>query len=436
MKNSNYNYIVKRDNKSFCFNAITRFFFNIPLNGENILNDILETPDQYKDKLPVFYNKLVNGSFIIENDTNEIDIIREKNQNACNSKKYSLTILPTLDCNFSCWYCYEKHTPYVMSDETINRVTKHIENILRNKDVEHFNIEWFGGEPFLSFHHVIKPVTLFAKKICEEKNIPFTTGATSNGYLITNNIANDLASLNFRHIQITLDGERSRHDKTRIAPEFSSFDTILRNMNYLCKVNETVNITLRINYDNKNFQPELILKQVTERIDEPHQPRFSFLLRKVWQIEKVDNGKEKIKTFIELVKNTKFNYCYESDFILDYVPCYAVKKNMKLITPHGSIGKCTTKNDFEKQALGFLTENGDIKWNNDLPFDEIYAKPLFENEACLNCKQLPLCMGVCPKHIDASGQITHTEQCKGKVNDLAMSDAIVNYCITLDQASR
>lgn len=434
MKKSNYNYIIKKDGNSYCFNALTRHFFNIPEKGEEILKAALESPDECKDKLPGFYDRLLQGGFIVENEINELDIIRKKHQEACNSKKYSLTILPTIDCNFNCWYCYEKHVPYVMSDETINRIKKYTEKLLQCEEIEHFSIEWFGGEPFLAFENVIKPITLHAKKICEKKNIPFSTGATSNGFLITPNVADELASLNLQHIQVTLDGEKSLHDKTRVAPEGSSFETILRNMNYLCQINEAVQIILRINYDEKNLQPELILNQVKELIDEKYHSQFSFLLRKVWQVEKVDNGKVKVERFIELIKDTQFKYCYESDLILDFTPCYATRKNMKLITPYGSIGKCTTKNDFEKCALGLLTEEGNIKWKNDLPFDEIYATPQFENKNCLNCKQLPLCMGACPQNIDIEGNIIQSGQCKGKVNDLAMADAIANYCLTIDHA--
>lgn len=433
MKESNYNYIVKHGNNSYCFNAITKLFFSISKEKEDIMRKILKYPDQYKTILPLFYQKLIHGNFIIDDNINEIDTIRKLNYEACNSKVYRLIILPTIDCNFRCWYCYEKHTAYIMSEETVTKVQKYITKILNNEEIDSLNIEWFGGEPFLAFEKVIKPITRFAKEICEKKNIPFFTGATSNGYLINPSIANELSLLNFKSFQITLDGEKSKHDKTRIAPDNSSFDVILKNMDYVCDVNKEINIILRINYDNENFQPELIIEQIKALIKNENRHRFSFLIRKVWQIKEVEKGKEKILEFIKLAKDANFNFHHENDFVMDFVPCYAAKKNTKLITPYGSVGKCTTRDDFEKQALGILTDNGDISWNSNLPFDEIYSKPLFENERCLKCKQLPLCMGVCPKNINTNGEIEETEECKGKVNDLNLTDVIANYCETLNQ---
>ena len=428
MKESFYNYIVKEEGKCYCFNAITRYFFDVPEEKEEALRKMLKYSDRIRDSLPVFYDKLVAGGFVVPEDTDELGIIREKYNEACNSKAYNLTILPTVDCNFRCWYCYENHTPYMISEKTIGNIKKYISNIIDHGEAESLHIEWFGGEPFLAFRNVIKPITLFAKKKCEEKNVPFSTGATSNGYLIDKKIAEDLTELNFKVFQVTLDGEKSHHDKTRVAPDGSSFETILKNMDYVCEINKNISIVLRINYDDKNLNPQLIIEQIKALINEKHRERFSFILRKVWQVEKVENGREKVLDFIKISRDAKFNYCRGCDLNLDFISCYAARKNMKLITPYGSVEKCTTKNNFEEQAIGHLTEEGTIEWKNNLPFDEIYATPLFETPHCLKCKRLPICMGVCPKCIDTDGTIGKAGQCKGKVNDLALTDAILNYC--------
>lgn len=428
MKKSFYNFIVNKDDKCYCFNAITRYFFVICKERKGILMKILKYPDRFKETIPAFCEKLLAGGFIIDDKINELDIIREKYTKACNSNHYTLTILPTTDCNFRCWYCYEDHTPYMMSEKTIDNIKKYISNTIQNNEVESFNLEWFGGEPFLAFWDVVKPITEFAKKQCEDKNIPFSTGATSNGYLIDKNIAEELMALNFKCFQITLDGEKSLHDQTRIAPNDSSFETILKNVNYVCEINKNINIVLRINYDDKNLNPHLLIEQIKALIDEKHRGRVSFILRKVWQVDKVENGREKVLEFIRLAQEANFKYYHECDLNMDFTPCYAVKKNMKLITPYGSVEKCTTKSNFEEHAIGFLTDHGTIQWKNNLPFDDIYATPLFENSHCLKCRRLPLCMGVCPKCIDTNGNIKDIDQCKGKLNDLAMADAIINYC--------
>lgn len=40
-------------------------------------------------------------------------------------------------------------------------------------------------------------------------------------------------------------------------------------------------------------------------------------------------------------------------------------------------------------------EDGKIEWKNN--FDKLYQEKSYENPKCLNCKYLPVCMGICPR---------------------------------------
>lgn len=62
--------------------------------------------------------------FIVEIDKDEIDVLRYKNRmEVFSNRKYKLVINPTLECNFACWYCYEKHPQGYMSEDTISKIT-------------------------------------------------------------------------------------------------------------------------------------------------------------------------------------------------------------------------------------------------------------------------------------------------------------------------
>lgn len=63
---------------------------------------------------------------------------------------------------------------------------------------------------------------------------------------------------------------------------------------------------------------------------------------------------------------------------------------------NGNVVKCTACNDlYEKSPKGILKENGIIEWSDS--FDAKCHERSFENEKCLNCNKLPVCMGVCPR---------------------------------------
>ena len=100
---------------------------------------------------------------------------------------------------------------------------------------------------------------------------------------------------------------------------------------------------------------------------------------------------------------------------------------MKLITPNGGIEKCTARENYEENILGNLKDDGSIQWVDNLQIPEIFANPLFENEMCLTCKQLPICMGPCPKDIDFKNT-EYKAVCKKRSNDIKFEDSIVMWC--------
>ena len=65
----------------------------------------MESDSTIHDIPESFRNKLFDNGFVIDDDCNEIDIIRNRNEKAIHSKDYMLVVLPTLNCNFKCWYC-------------------------------------------------------------------------------------------------------------------------------------------------------------------------------------------------------------------------------------------------------------------------------------------------------------------------------------------
>jgi uncharacterized protein len=50
------------------------------------------------------------------------------------------------------------------------------------------------------------------------------------------------------------------------------------------------------------------------------------------------------------------------------------------------------------RIAGILQDDGIIKWNENV-LSALYAKAPFENERCLNCKHLPLCLGTCTQYM-------------------------------------
>ena len=77
---------------------------------------------------------------------------------------------------------------------------------------------------------------------------------------------------------------------------------------------------------------------------------------------------------------------------------------------------------YENFTHGEIEPDGIIKWNHD--FIMKYKMVFFENKRCLQCKYLPLCMGVCPRD-------NYTKACKLENVDFHIEDSLVNYIDTI-----
>ena len=99
--------------------------------------------------------QLKANGFVVEDSVDEARDYISYTRNVQNDTSAAhLIINPTINCNFSCWYCYEQHTKSKMDEETINRVKRLIYRIMTEKRPLQFS--FFGGEPLLYYKQVMK----------------------------------------------------------------------------------------------------------------------------------------------------------------------------------------------------------------------------------------------------------------------------------------
>lgn len=78
------------------------------------------------------------------------------------------------------------------------------------------------------------------------------------------------------------------------------------------------------------------------------------------------------------------------------VPCYVNRKYYNAINYYGHVVKCTACDDlYSTEPKGLLMPDGIIKWADG--YDKLCTMPTFENQRCLECNKLPVCMGPCPR---------------------------------------
>jgi uncharacterized protein len=252
---SKYNVFKIINDSAIGVNLYNKMLFALDKEKYNTLIKNSHNLKKLKIHDPVFFSTMSKLGIIQRIDSESTlnkKILLENRLIVFKDKSYRLTINPTLNCNFSCWYCYEAHPKKRMSKNVINATIKYIEHLVNNLKINNLNLDWFGGEPLLCYKTTMYPLANEAKKVCDQNHVSFQSGMTTNGYLIRPEMIPFFKKVNMNSFQITLDGEKDQHDKTRCCKNGKpSYDKIVQNIILLASELSLDNLAVRINYTKK-----------------------------------------------------------------------------------------------------------------------------------------------------------------------------------------
>lgn len=394
MKKSRYNIFVEDSKeKVLVFNGMSKKYFSLSSKNIPELQTLLESPDKYytQEQYKKFLSVLKDNGFLVDDSIDELDQLRQLFESYRDAKLYSLMILTTYACNFSCWYCVQNHKNVNLKAENIEKVKRHIARYLLENDIKTFQISWFGGEPLLNFD-AIREIGTFAKDFCKQHKIDYSCGITTNGSLITREMAIEMRDLGFKDYQITIDGFKENHNNTRYNVSIrDSFSKILENIILLTTVIPDVEITVRFNYTHNNLD-EIMVDQV-DSILNSSKDKVELLFRKVWQEPDSIELTDKLSNILSQFQKKGYKILHDYDN-LKLTSCYVEQTHYNSIFPDGTVDKCSNK-DIGK-TRGYLSENGEIIWNT-VPMENNANIFNFPSD-CRECIYLPLCMGPCPEN--------------------------------------
>lgn len=186
MKKSRYNILSNFGDKHLLYNTVT--------GATVLLND--EYYSQYvsndkKADIANYFSNMEKGGFYVADEIDEFARLTNIMQDSMKSNRIlSLTIAPTLSCNFRCPYCYETGrkyntmTPSIVSD-VIHFIHERIEATQLIDGKHHVSISWYGGEPLLQ-PKIIEQIT---RAIELHKNVDLHSSIVTNGYYLTSDMA-------------------------------------------------------------------------------------------------------------------------------------------------------------------------------------------------------------------------------------------------------
>lgn len=315
----------------------------------------------------------------------------------------SVTITPSLGCNFSCYYCFEKKTDDFknkkqMNDDTATKVIDYVLSNLSGRSA--LNVRWFGGEPLMALS-VLERTQRTLSSICDAAGIPISSFIQTNGLLLTAESQRILHDSGINDIHITLDGNRTAHDRVRFSEGGEgSYCTILDNIK---RALERFRVVIRFNVTPKNVGTVQSALDDLSAIDPDR--RLSIYFSPVYShYNGTDSGNGRhavgfssVREFaaeeIRLIAHLNhLNFPFDWSFLNPRsLPCSAVKADGMMIGPDGSLMKCDHDFGVPENALGDV----DVGMNDIKKLQAWLHLHPKNNPHCPSCPLLPSCLGYC-----------------------------------------
>lgn len=399
MKESKYNILLNHKGKRLAFNSITSSFAEV---NDDFFRILKALPELEKESLSPEDAKLVEdmklGGFILDDEDDELNIVKlRSNIGKFNQKGFSLTIAPTLQCNFACPYCYEERQSEIMNDEIKNAIIKRVETEAELKNNIH--ISWYGGEPLIA-KNIIEEMSKKMIAIAEEYGVDYRSNIVTNGYLIDDSTVEILKKAKVTGAQITLDGPPEIHNSRRkLHSGAGTFDRIIAGIKLL--ISSEISVHIRVNLDKTNVNE---LENLLKILVDNGLQECSVSLGHVKNYTKACNGIAhnclNNQEYAEKTLNHQkilLKYGFKAD---DYPFYPGVKANYccadtlsaYVVGPNGDLYKCWNDVGNKERVVGNIKEP--IKKYNKIYSDYLLWSP-FNHEECINCNILPLCMGGC-----------------------------------------
>ena len=385
---SRYNFVVPtNDGSAFLYNARTGAVAR--LSSERIAQ--CDGARELDDEI---FSFLLDQEFLVPDDLDEIALIAARHEAArADRTALSITVELTEACNFRCSYCYQAHAKEHLEDDVEERVIRYLER--KVAELEHLHVNWFGGEPLIRFR-TMREFSQRLRAQAKRHSSRLTQFITTNGYLLTQDVAAELKKMGISNVQITLDGARAAHNRSRpLASGRGTYDRVLDACWFV--IEQDIELMVRVNLNKTNVNTiEELLCDLLERGVTPDKAVIHI-------VRAIDHGNLDASASSICFKNVEF--ANEWGKILEIVARYGFGtptiapvayncpfdlEQAVMIGRDGFLRHCSST-DHQIARIG---PNGEEVVLNDT-YERVKTRRPTDDPVCRVCQYLPLCMGGC-----------------------------------------
>ena len=371
---------------------------------------------------PDFMQQLRQQGFVVDDGADELALYKLRYYGSMfgRNKEFGLIIAPTMQCNFSCSYCFEG------AHKRAGLMTDEVENALIDVMLAHrkkpISITWYGGEPLLGHSRMLS-----ISRRLEAEGVAFESKMLTNGSLLTPEVVDSLAALRMTFIQLSMDGTAHDHDRRRhFRGGAPSFDRIIRNLgDVLARTDVKVSVRVAVDKQNPHAYDELKTYLAEKFPDAMASGRLGVAHSHVLDRTGFDAAGAVCYTLQEIFEQglarLQEGRAPEGFSVVPEraLPCMFRQPAVLNVDSEGYLYHCLELFGNPDYRIGNIL---DKKVDYAMLAQGMFIKDPFDDATCRQCKVLPLCGGGCPAVRMKLWDTERQEQCcslyRGRVEQL------------------
>jgi len=309
-----------------------------------------------------------------------------------------ITLMPTLQCNLACNYCFQKEHPAFgkMSSPTEDATLEWILRIVDERGLRGLKIHYFGGEPTTRKDFCLHTAEVLSASM-KARGGEFEWTMTTNGVLLDVEFARAMHRFGKGSFKVTLDGDKETHDKERVYRDGrGSFDVIFANVIALAQEGFKVHVGGNFFADQADSFEKLLDRLEASGVSRQlagvrFKPMVDTQQRHTGTCTTC-SAKQETQTLVQLNKSVERRKMAPATLHGETLeamlgPCELHWKNSYTIDPDGNVYKCPAVAGLPGLAVAQVASRAEEK-----------IAPLLELrpwEQCGDCPYMPVCVGGC-----------------------------------------
>ncbi len=257
-KRSFYNVVFEHLGHKYIYNTLSTALAQL---DEKTYKCILE--NCITDIQQEFIDQMTQSGFIVEKDVDEYEkylLFYNNTRFLKTAKAFSITLIPTYNCNLACPYCMQGQNKQSdsINEKDLYRIVNFSKHEIENTEangihVEDIYVALYGGEPLLE-KRALERFCWLMVELAKEKKCEIHFSMTSNFTLLDDEFIEVIKKYGII-TQVSIDGTKEQHDRRRLTKGGKgTYDTIIKNLIKMKNNHLEDHLVIRLNIDRDNIQ--------------------------------------------------------------------------------------------------------------------------------------------------------------------------------------